>query len=288
MNALEYIDNDLLSALTKETKECAHEDTYIQSDQKICSECGVELCMHAETEDIDGLNVCIQCGEEINEINFDKEWRFYGTCDNKTKRDPARCHKRKENTKNIYPYVEGLDFVQSILANANEKYVKIKNDTHRGKNNKAVIAACIYAAYIDEKEPKPASEIGKIFGLNKKSISKGFETFYEHFPNYRTTYIEPCDLIRRILIQSKIDINHYTKIKKMCKIIENNSSIINRSTPQSIACAVVYLYVCLNSDLKEELGLSKSKFTQMVGMSDITITKICKIVIETFNLDVKI
>ena len=272
--------DDLLDA---DVSGCSHSSTYIQDGMTVCNDCCQETCEHIETEEIDGMNVCICCGEEFNEISYEKDWRFYGTSDTKSKKDPSRCHKRKDTSKNIYPYVEGKNFSHSIIANANEKYSQIKDDTHRGKNNKAIITACIYAAYIDEKEPKPAVDIGKIFGLNKKNVSKGIETFYLYYPSYRTQYIEPSDLIRRILIKTNIDMCHYPRVKKLCKYIENSSSAINRSTPQSIACAVVFLYLCMMTELKEELGLTKSKFTSLVNMSDITISKICKHAIEVLN-----
>lgn len=271
-----------------DVNNCKHTNVYCQGGLTICSDCGKETCEHKETEEIDGLNICIYCGEELTEISYEKDWRFYGKCDNKNKQDPSRCHKRKDNAKSIFTYVEGKNFLHSIIANANEKYAKIKDDTHRGKNNKAVITACIFAAYLDEKEPKTAAEIGKAFNLNKKNISKGLGTFYEYFPQYLQIYIKPSDLLRRILIRVNIDMSHYYRIKKLCEYIENGSSQINRSTPQSVACAVIYLYLSMMPSLKEDLGLTKSKFTNLVGMSDITISKICKEALQIIKQEIKI
>jgi len=285
LNKLSSIKPDFIQT---DISNCQHTDVYIQDGFTVCNDCGKETCEHRETEEVDGLNVCIYCGEELTEISYEKDWRFYGSSDTKSKKDPSRCHKRKDTSKSIFPYVEGKSFSHSIIANANEKYSQIKDDTHRGKNNKAIITACIYSAYIDEHEPKPAVDIGKMFGLNKKNVSKGLETFYTYYEQYRTKYIEPSDLIRRILIKTKIDMSHYAKIKKLCKYIENSSSAINRSTPQSIACAVVYLYLNMCPSLKEELGLTKSKFTSLVNMSDITITKICKLAVDVIQQEIKI
>lgn len=271
---------------TNEESECNHEDVYTQEGLTICRDCGRETCEHSETEDVDGIPVCLYCGLELSEVSFeDKDWKYYSSG---SRKDPTRCHRRRESTKSIFSYVEGMAFVHSIVANANKKYIKIKDDAHRGKNNKAVITACLYAAYIDEGDPKPVHDIGIMFGLNKKNISKGMDTFFDHFPDYRTKYIQPSDLIRRIIIKTGIDMSHYTNIRKLCKHVENSSSAINSSTPQSVACAVVYLYVCMFPDLKERIGLTKQRFTSMVGMSDITISKICRFILEVINQDIKL
>lgn len=249
----------------------------------ICQNCGD--CMHKNMDQIDGNVYCADCGEEINELSYEKDWRYYGTNDSKGCKDPSRCHQRKVSSKNLFAYTEGKPFEQCIVTNANEKYIKIKDETRRGKNNKAVITACIYSAYLDEKEPKTIIEIGKIFGINKKNIAHGLETFYQYFPEYRTLYIVPSVLLRRLMVKLGIDIKHYKKIRKICLYVENSDTVINRSTPQSVCCSLVYLYLCIYPHLKEEYNLPKNVFIEKVGMSEITITKICKEAVKLLDLD---
>lgn len=265
--------------------ECDHSNTFHQDGMLVCRECGMETCEHLETDEMDGMNVCIICGEELTEISYEKDWRFYGGGDTKSKSDPSRCHRRRDDTKSIYEYVGDKNFMYSIIANANEKYMKILANTQRVKNKKAIITMCLYAAYIDEKEPRTLQEIGAEFGLNKKNISKASEVFYEQFPQYRNVYIEPSDLLRRILIKTGIHMSHYVKIRKMCKFVEENGVNINNSNPQSVACAVTFLYLRMCPEVQDEIGLTKSKFTTIVGMSDITITKICKNALSVLGIN---
>lgn len=292
MNNSSIFENIRLQFNNFENEVCNHLKKHIENDTLVCDDCGIDFCNHnSESQHIDGILICTNCGEEIKEISYEKEWRYYGANDTKTSGNPSRCHIRKDITKSIFPYVEGKSFEHSILANANEKYIKIKDETHRGKNNKAIITACIYSAYLDEREPKTTLEIGKEFGLNKKNISHGFDIFYTYFPEYKTIYIKPSDLLRRVMIKIGLDISHYKRIKTMCEYIQNIKSDINRSTPQSVCCGMVYLYLCLdeNEETRKAMGITKSKYTKMVGMSDITITKICKIAIEIMNIkDIKI
>ena len=261
--------------------ECNHSDTYKQEGITVCRKCGMETCEHLEIDEIDGINVCIYCGNELSDININKNWKFYN--DTKTKYDISRCHKRKDEVKNIYDYVEGKNIVWSIIANANEKYIKIRNSGYRAKNNKAIITMCLYTAYIDENEPRTLQEIARDFGLNNRNISKASIIFYDHFPEYLNKYIYPSDLLRRILIKTGIHMSHYVQIKKLCETVEKQNSDINNSNPQSIACAMTYLYVRMNPELQNEMGLTKKKFLELVNISDITITKICKNTINELN-----
>lgn len=252
----------------------------------VCKDCGMETCMHTEQDDIDGIKTCIGCGvQSEGVINNDKDWKYYS----ETKSVPTRCHNRKENVKSITPYVIGKNLPTSIVENANTKYLHIKSNNVKCKNNKAIIAACIYSAFVDEQDYRSTDEIGAIFGLNKKNMSDGLDVFHDFYREYLTIYIEPVDLIRRILIKCGISLaEHYIRVKNLCDFIINKSVAINRSTPQSICCAVVYLYLCMPPQyphLKESLSLTRTKYTELVNMSEITVLKICKNMINVLEID---
>ena len=107
-------------------------------------------------------------------------------------------------------------------------------------------------------------------------MSSGLRKYYEKFPEDRTKHIQPEDLIRRILVLTNIPLNNYRKIVHIAKYLENSSRLLNHSSPQSVASAIVYLYLCMNPELKESLSLSKTKFAELAKLSDITVTKLVK------------
>ena len=78
------------------------------------------------------------------------------------------------------------------------------------------------------------------------------------------------------MIRTDINFSHLRRINKLCHYLENRSALLNRSNPQSVAAAIVYLYLCLEPEYKEKLGMSKIKFAHIVNLSDITITKLGK------------
>lgn len=236
-------------------------------------------CTHSETFIEDGKEYCNLCLMMLTEkdVSYVRDNKYLGINEVGFSKDPQRCHKRRPDQRNIFKDVENLDFPESIVKNANKKYQEIiKDDIYRSSNRKAIITACIYHAYIDENEHRTAEEISSQFGIKRKTMKEGFTKYYECFPSASTNYITPKQLVKRIMIKTHIEFPHLKKINKLCDFLDNKSVVLNRSTPQSVAAAIVYLYLSLNPEYKESLKLNKLKFSNIVGLSDITITKLGK------------
>ena len=81
---------------------------------------------------------------------------------------------------------------------------------------------------------------------------------------------------------------NYPSIFKIAKGLEGVDTCLNRSSPQSVASAIVYFYLCLFPKLKTELGLTKTKFAKDVKLSDITISKLVKKIAEIKGMKIEI
>ncbi len=230
-----------------------------------------ENCKHSEITQISEKNVCIECGFVMKEdLSYDKDWKY-------SSKDASQYHKRKPEQRSLFKDVEGMDFPESIVQNANKKYQNIiKNNIYRGSKRKAIIVACIYYAYIEQGEHRTSEEISKKFNIKKKSIKEGFTRYCDCFPDASIFYINAKNLIRQIMVRTDINFIHLRKINKLCDFLENKSALLNRSNPQSVAAAIVYLYLCLEPEYKNKLGMTKIKFAKIVDLSDITITKLGK------------
>jgi len=270
--------------------ECQHVSKEIFPDGSgYCVECGLSFkhgvdissgeCKHENKyEDDSGLFVCSDCKAEFDVMNFDQEWKYYSDCGGSIK-DPSRCHKMKPNGKSIEKVFQELqwDIPHAIVVHVEAKYNKIiGNETIRGKRRKAIIAACLLFAYREFAEHRTSDFVKNIFGLTKKEMSSGLTSYYNAFPEARTMTERPENLLKWILTLTGIDQSHYRKIVHICRFMENSSILLKRSSPQSVASAVVYFYLCLNPEYKEELGLTKNKFAEKVLLSDITVTKLVK------------
>lgn len=246
-----------------------------------------EDCLHHDTMERDEETICIDCGYIIQNIDNDKEWRYYGDSDSRTSKDPARCHKRKDDCKNILKdikyYHKAENIPKAIINNANVKYRIIsERETKRGTNKMSRIAACIFYSYIEQKEFVTSTEIGDMFNLKRGDMSSGIKNYLEVFKHARLIEIKPDMLIRRILTILDISMEHHSRIMNICKFIEGKSDIIERSNPQSVAASVIYLYIS-HECITKERKLNKSNFAKLVNLSDITIGKLVKNLQETIQ-----
>lgn len=254
-----------------------------------------EECNHQKTFEADGMIICEGCGCEVEqELDFAPEWRWYGASDNRITRDPSRCHRSKESSKGgINKVFSDCKLEQkvalSIRNKTEQKYKTVVGDeTVRGKGRKSIVAACLLYTYRDEGDIRSSDEIRQMFGLTKQDMSNGLTRYHAAFPDDRTQHIKPSEIIKRILVSAKIDFIHYKKILQIAKCLEGTNAILNRSSPQSVASAMVYLYICINPTLKASLGITKSKFARDVKLSDITIAKLVKIMGEIINTEIEI
>lgn len=263
-------------------------------DTPVSNDCKHENCFEA-----DGLNICKECGCEVDKLDFQPEWRYYGASDNRSSKDPSRCHRSKESTRG------GIDKVfqdaklgylpQAIRKKAEQKYKAIVgNETVRGKKRKSIVAACLLYTFRDEGDIRTSDEIRKMFigagrlreCLTKQEMSDGLRRYLHVFKEDRNQYVRPSDLIKRTMHLCKINFSHYKYILRIAKTLEGVDSVLNRSSPQSVASAIVYLYLCLTPELKLALNLTKTRFAKEVDLSDITITKLVKKSGEILGLQV--
>jgi len=258
----EYSENVVV--LIEPKKKCSHKNTIFAANNEVCSDCGVEV---------------------KNDISTDTAWKMHTNMNYVS--ETGRCHKQKDESRSIFKDVENLDIPKSITNSANKRYQKIiEGEIFRGANRKAIIVACIFYAYLDENECKPASEICKKFNIKKKHVKEGFKRYCQKFPEASKKYIMPKHLVKEIIVKVKIDYSYFQDIYDMCEKLENRSSMLNSSNPQSVAASIVYLFLCTKPDYKEKLNLSKIKFSGIVGLSDITINKLGKEAQKILKLDV--
>ena len=159
------------------------------------------------------------CGSENNRIiDYNPEWRFYGSDDNKRNSDPNRCGMpnnqiisesslstvilghgfeiyRKLNSWNGLTYKEKsmISILNKIAAKANignvpqsiidatmKMYQIISKDyIKRGTSRESLIAACFFNALKDNGLIRSNEEVAKLFDIKSKKLSKGCNEFAE-------------------------------------------------------------------------------------------------------------
>jgi transcription initiation factor TFIIIB Brf1 subunit/transcription initiation factor TFIIB len=229
-------------------------------------------CEHKNLEELEGVDFCTDCGLELLKISQESEWRYYCGNDSRSIKDPSRCYCIKQNVKNINSILDKLHLKGTIRVQIEIRYKKVVNEqTIRGKNRISVVGVCWFFVRIHNGDFCTIDEIREILKLNKKSMSAALTKYYMAFPEDRDKKIEPKDLIKKIMIKAEIDLGHYDKIVKLTQSLKDKNNFLEKSTPQSIASAIVYLYM---NNTTVNNRICKKEFSEKVSLSDITITKL--------------
>lgn len=284
-------------------EECDHGDLIVCNDGSgYCRDCGMPFsavsnigtsgsnkdCPHSETyENSSGISLCSKCGSEVDILDTRPEWRFYGGNDNQSCKDPSRCHQPRKSSKNLDETFRKLkiQLPQAMRDAVEDKYYTVvsRQKQNRSTEKEALMAVCLFYVYREYGEKRSAEHVRKQFkNVSKKKMSKAFASY---FAVYDEISFRPNDLLKWTLKQiglytrkgSEYNFEpHHSNVVAILSHLENTSKMLSRGTPQTVAAAAVYFYICLFPCVRETVGLTKSEFSRKVKMSDITISKLVK------------
>ncbi len=257
--------NQILEDEKKETS------TAVGKDER-----GIMTCAHVNIV-TEGLNkICSDCGIILTkEFSYEKEWRYYGNMDTKHCSDPNRCTYRKSEEKTIQKEIEKCSISAKITEKANEIYDMVtQKKIYRGNTRRGIIFACVYHAYHMTNNPQSCDQLIQIFDINQKIALKGLKFVKLNLPQDSEILHFVTDtkqLIREIMGQFNATPVQTGEVLAMYDAIQNKSSLLNRSRPQSVASGLVRFYI-----LKRNPNFSNDYFKQKIKLSELTLTRIVK------------
>jgi transcription initiation factor TFIIIB Brf1 subunit/transcription initiation factor TFIIB len=233
-------------------------------------------CMHTETFKENDIISCVNCGEVIKKVIInEREWRYYGSQDSKRACDPSRVQIRKIESRSIHKDVETLGFSENIVNAADQLYNQVTNGSiYRGNSRKAIIFACIFHAYKLQGNHQVPEELIKLFGLDRKNGLKGLKIVNVNAPKdspIHSTSITPIHIIRQIMLKFEATEEMIAEVSELYNKINNRSSKLNRSRPQSVAAALTYYWIC-----SKNRQINIKDFSKKVELSELTISKNAK------------
>jgi|688.fasta_scaffold58547_2 transcription initiation factor TFIIIB Brf1 subunit/transcription initiation factor TFIIB len=234
-------------------------------------------CKHIETICKNGIQVCQDCGAHVyEEMDQDQEWRYYGDNDNKNSSDPSRCQYRKIAERGIRKDLEKLNIPTEVINIADDYYFQVtKGEIKRATLRKGIMFACVFEAYKDLKKPHTPDTLSELFDIDRKTVSKGITYFTLRSPRKEKNYITAEHFIPKVINEFDLRNEHLAPIIDLYKKVENKSSVLSRSNPQSVSCGIVFYYF-----KKINFGISASDFGKKVKLSDITVNRIANEVEE--------
>jgi transcription initiation factor TFIIIB Brf1 subunit/transcription initiation factor TFIIB len=135
--------------------------------------------------------------------------------------------------------------------------------------------ACVFEAYKDLKKPHTPDTLSELFDIDRKTVSKGITYFTLRSPRKEKNYITAEHFIPKVINEFDLRNEHLAPIIDLYKKVENKSSVLSRSNPQSVSCGIVFYYF-----KKINFGISASDFGKKVKLSDITVNRIANEVEE--------
>ena len=225
-------------------------------------------CEHNDNNLIEdhGLTICIQCGMEVSSSKMNA----YAI---------DRCQKRHERDYSIYSELNQLSISENVKQLANQIYIETCRDksnvrTHRRACRKSLIFGSIFTAYKILDEPSACERLAKEYQLETKQKLRGVKYINEYGPRYpqKHLHISAEHLIKEYLsLYYKTNYAMIEDVIRLFKIVEDRSSIMLTSRPQSIAAGVIVYYTQLHAmkldinNLVECIRLSKSTIQKLAN-----------------------
>lgn len=190
----------------------------------------------------------------------------------------------------VFQYIDSkcdkAGVVKSIIDNAKILYKHIsdikcpkgKPIIIRGLNRKSLIAACVYNGAKNQGLPRTAKEIADIFLLTVKQVTKGNRKYDNLIDNYKYMNVNKSNLAINYIDRFGIKLKIPTEILDHAKQISINISrldIASGHQPPSIASASLMIALKVG-----ELEIDKKLISKLFGISDVTITKTYKKILE--------
>ncbi|KAF2311369.1 hypothetical protein GH714_022108 [Hevea brasiliensis] len=161
--------------------------------------------------------------------------------------------------KSIAAMADRLGLVTTIKDRANEIYKKVEGQKPlKGRNQDAILAACLYIACRQENKPRTVKEICSVVnGAAKKEIGRAKEFIVKHLEVEMGHAVEmgtihAADYLRRFCSNLGM-INQAVKAAQ--ETVQKSEELDIRRSPISVAAAVIYIITQLTDDKKPLKGL---------------------------------
>ncbi|CAL9031180.1 unnamed protein product [Prunus brigantina] len=166
----------------------------------------------------------------------------------------SRASKPDRHLLNIFSAIaimaDRLGLVTTIKDRANEIYKKVEDQRPlRGRNQDAVVAACLYIACRQENKPRTVKEIcSAVSGASKKEIGRAKEFIWKHLEveiGQEIGTIHAGDYLRRFC--SNLGMKNL-EVKAAQETVQKSEDLVIRRSPISVAAAVIYIITQLSDD----------------------------------------
>ncbi|KAJ2746074.1 transcription initiation factor IIB [Coemansia sp. BCRC 34301] len=188
-------------------------------------------------------------------------------------RTTAQRHERNlvQAYKEISALCDAYDMPRTTVDIAKQLYKRVENEhLQRGKNNDAIIAACIFLACRQDNAPRTFKEICALTKVDRKDIGRTFK-FLKSKLGAATNTTSSNDLIARFCSNLNLD-QDTRRITELLTRKAKDMDHISGKSPVSIASACIYL-----SSYLMGCGRDAKAISEIAGVGEATIKATYKI-----------
>ena len=248
---------------------------HFQSMFKKADEEDEQVCKHESVyRDKTGIVLCSLCKTELEWMDYSKqEWMY----DFSASRCDIRSRSKPKGVRTVFER-HNLNVSSMMIDIIEAKYQEILKFKckNRGQIRTSLVATCLFYTYQEFGEYRTLDYIRNLFGLKKRAMTRGLEMYLEAFPEVRTNYITPEKLIPWVMRVTGVDESHQRRILSIAKYFGATSQILERCTSGVVAAGIVFFYLCMNQEYKNQIGMTKKIFADKVNISDISLIKIVR------------
>ncbi|KAK4378012.1 hypothetical protein RND71_004308 [Anisodus tanguticus] len=260
-----HVDPEIMDAYCSDCKKSAEVVFDHSAGDMVCSECGLVLESHSIDETSEwrtfaneaGDNDPVRVGGPTNALLSDGGLSTVISKPNGTTSDfltssLGRWQNRGSNAD------RSLILAFKTLDRANEIYKKVEDQkSSRGRNQDAILAACLYIACRQEDKPRTVKEICSVAnGATKKEIGRAKEYIVKQLElemgqSMEMGTIHAGNFMRRFC--SNLGMTNQT-VKAAQEAVKKSEEFDIRRSPISIAAAVIYIVTQLSEEKKPVKG----------------------------------
>jgi len=180
----------------------------------------------------------------------------------------SRIHVPHASDAGIMPDMEHIAIPDEVKEKANEIYLRLKRQTHRGRKRKLLVFFCIFNAYAELKSPKDPRHLAQLTGLSPNEVSRAISQFPTVQTGYQTVSqcTSPIDLIPDYCSRLDAELN-IEQVTEVAQRILNKSQLLREKYPQKVAAGIIQYFMTING-----IKYNKKQFVNVMGLSDATIS----------------
>jgi len=243
-----------------------------------------QACSHTNLYVFRGKHICTECSHEVeNFMSEDKDWKDLFS-NNKT-----FYSQRKSSYQSVFDNIVGSHLFDNMtIDSANLLFSKIYDNSNprklkRGNSRKCVAFASIYYACIMHGHPYTMDELCNLLNVARKQATTGIKFFTFHIPDDMRHILKSEDdiyTLKQLMRDHHIPDSEQRMVEHLYSYIKLHTNICARSRSRSIILTILLIVYEFTQDI-----FDKKTYIDRVKMSELTISKIYKVVKEIITCD---